>query len=71
MESMKNPKRVVLRFHVEHECEEAAINKRFLALHGPDYTHPTIDNNNIEYEVFKVKKKVDLYVIVTLKQSIN
>jgi hypothetical protein len=29
------PKRVVLRFHVKHEREEVAINKRFFELYGP------------------------------------
>jgi hypothetical protein len=29
------PKRVVLRFRVQHEREEAAINKRFFELFGP------------------------------------
>lgn len=82
------PKRVVLRFHVQHELEEAAINKRFFELHGPKplntdfFSHlmasnesshmhivldihcksnPTIDNSKIVYEVFKVKKKDELY----------
>ncbi|KAF2818326.1 hypothetical protein CC86DRAFT_337367 [Ophiobolus disseminans] len=83
MESMLDPKRVVLRFHVQHELEETAINERFFALYGPGHpkndsfshlmapnesskmhivldinykSHPTIDNNTIEYEVYNVKK---------------
>lgn len=90
MESMNKPKRVVLRFHVQHELEEAAINNQFFALYGSDHPksdffshmiapnesskmhivldincklHPIIDNNTIEYQVFKVKKKGELYVI--------
>lgn len=95
MESLNNPKRVVLRFHVQHELEEAAINKRFYALYGPDFPkndfyshlmapnesshmyivldlncnlHPTIDNDKLAYEVFKVKKKDDLYVAANLAE---
>jgi hypothetical protein len=30
-----DPKRVVLRFHIQHELEEAAINERFFELYGP------------------------------------
>lgn len=96
MESMNEPKRVVLRFHVQHELEETAINNQFFALYDPDYSrsdcfshmmapnesskmhivldincksHPTIDNNTIEYQVFKVKKKGELYVMNTLIES--
>ncbi|KIV98778.1 uncharacterized protein PV09_09475 [Verruconis gallopava] len=86
MASVNDPKRVVLRFHVQYELEEAAINERFFALYGSDHPnndffshlmapnessqmhivldfncklHPTIDNNEIAYEVFKVKRKDD------------
>lgn len=93
MGSVNDPKRVVLRFHVQHELEEAAINKRFFALYGlpnndfyshlmaPNESsqmhivldvncklHPTIDNSKIAYEVFKVKKKDDLYVALSLAE---
>jgi len=95
MGSINDPKRIVLRFHVQHEREEAAINKRFFALHGPNppnnnfYSHltapnesskmhivldlnyrlhPTIDNSKIAYEVFKVTKKDELYVFLSLKE---
>lgn len=88
MVSINDPKRVVLRFHIQHELEEAAIHEHFFALYGPkpsnnDFyshlmapnesshmhivldihckSHPTIDNSNIAYEVFKVKKKDKLY----------
>jgi hypothetical protein len=93
MEPTNDPKRVVLRFHVKHEREEAAINERFFSLHGPSYSksgffshlmapnessqmhivldinhqlHPTIDNNKIIYEVFRVKKNDELYVARTV-----
>ncbi|KAF2438704.1 hypothetical protein P171DRAFT_423034 [Karstenula rhodostoma CBS 690.94] len=36
MGSISNPKRVVLRFSVQYEREEAAINEQFFALHGPE-----------------------------------
>jgi hypothetical protein len=35
MQSTNAPKRVVLRFHVQHELEEAAINERIFALFSP------------------------------------
>lgn len=35
MESMNHPKRVVLRFSVQYEREEATMNEQFFALHGP------------------------------------
>lgn len=38
MESINDPKRVVLRFHVQHELEEAAINERYFALYGPTHS---------------------------------
>lgn len=31
--------------------------------------HPSIDNNKIEYEVFNVKKKVELYVVISLPKK--
>jgi hypothetical protein len=34
--SMDNPKRVVLRFSIQYEREEAAINEQFFAQHGPE-----------------------------------
>ncbi|UPX17088.1 uncharacterized protein EKO05_0007464 [Ascochyta rabiei] len=36
MGSVNNPKRVVLRFSVQYEREEATINEQFFALHGPE-----------------------------------
>jgi len=30
--------------------------------------HPTIDNSKIAYEVFKVKRKDDLYVALSLQE---
>ena len=36
MESTNKPKRVVLRFSVQYEREEAAINEQFFAQHGPE-----------------------------------
>jgi len=36
MGSMNIPKRVVLRFSVQYEREEASINEQFFALHGPE-----------------------------------
>lgn len=92
MESNNDPKRVVLRFHVRHELEEAAINEQFFALYYPEppkndfyshlmapnesskmhivldlhcKSHPTIDNSKIAYEVFKVEKKDELYVVIS------
>lgn len=89
MEATNEPKRVVLRFHVQHELEEAAISEQFFALYGPKppdddmYSHltapnessqmhivldihcksfPTIDNSKIAYQVFRVKKKGELFV---------
>lgn len=89
MESDNEPKRVVLRFDVRYELEEAAINERFFALYPPEpprddffshlmapnetskmhivldihcKSHPTIDNSNVTYEVFKVKKRDNLFV---------
>lgn len=35
MGSMNKLKRVVLRFSVQYEREEATINEQFFALHGP------------------------------------
>jgi len=99
MEPTNIPKRAVLRFHVQHELEEAAINKRYFALYGHDRphndfyshlmppnesskmhivldlnckTHPIIDNNKIEYEVFKVTmKKNNLYATLSLPEYQN
>lgn len=96
IESTNIPKCVVLRFHIQHELEEAPINKRCFALHGHDRSHtnffshlmapnesskmhivldlncksyPTIDNDKIEYEVFKVtKEKNNLYAIPSLSE---
>ncbi|KAF1996762.1 hypothetical protein P154DRAFT_547761 [Amniculicola lignicola CBS 123094] len=36
MGSINNPKRVVLRFSIQYEREEAAINEQLFALHGPE-----------------------------------
>ncbi|KAL6702533.1 hypothetical protein ACN47E_001572 [Coniothyrium glycines] len=36
MEPMYEPKRVVLRFSVQYEREEAAINEHFFAQYGPE-----------------------------------
>ena len=96
IESMNSPQRVVLRFHVRYELQEAAINERFFALYGHIYpaddvfshmmapnesskmhivldinpkSHPTIDNNKIEYAVFRVTKKNDLYVVMSLVEG--
>jgi hypothetical protein len=33
---MNKPKRVVLRFSVQYEREEATINEQFFAQHGPE-----------------------------------
>ena len=35
MESINDPKRVVLRFSDQYWLEDAAINEQFFALHGP------------------------------------
>jgi hypothetical protein len=91
MQPMYNPKRAVLRFHIQHELEETAINEGFFAIYGPGHlksrffshlmapnesskmhivldinykSHPTIDNNKIDYEVYNVKWRRDLYVII-------
>ena len=93
---INDPKQVVLCFHVRHELEEAAINKQFFALYGPEHlnnnfyshlmapnessqtyivldinckSHPTINNSEIAYEVFKVKKKDELYVPLSPAKS--
>jgi hypothetical protein len=39
MEPMNNPKRVVLRFSIQYEREEATINEEFFALHGAEPLH--------------------------------
>jgi hypothetical protein len=36
MGSIDGPKRVVLRFSIQHEHEEAAINEQFFAQYGPE-----------------------------------
>lgn len=96
MELINDPKRVVLRFHVQHELEEAAINKQFFALYGPEplnndfyshlmapnessqmhivldmycKSHPIMNNCEIVYEVFKVKKNDELYVPLSSAKS--
>ncbi|KAF1958625.1 hypothetical protein CC80DRAFT_387866, partial [Byssothecium circinans] len=45
------PKRIVLRFHVKHELEEAAINERFFKLYAPEivddyYSHLMAPNES-------------------------
>lgn len=57
MESNNDPKRVVLRFHVQHELEEAAINERFFALYGPEppkndfYSHLMAPNESSKMHI--------------------
>lgn len=91
------PRRIVLRFNVDYELEEAAIIERFFALFGPKpaddfYSHliapnesskmhivldvhcktiPTVDLSALEYEVFKVKKKDELYVVLSRKDIVT
>jgi len=90
------PKRIVLRLHVTHELEEAAIIDTFFALHGPKpafdfYSHlcapnqsskmhivldlycktvPTVDLHAIEHKVFKVYKGDELYVDLSLEETL-
>lgn len=96
MQHPNAPKRVVLRFDVKHELEEAAINKRFFALFGSVdddfYSHlvspnesakmhivldlhcktsPVVNIDAIAYEVFKVKKNDELYVVPSLAAIIT
>jgi hypothetical protein len=57
MESTNQPKRVVLRFHVQHELKEAAINERFFALYGPEppkndfYSHLMAPNESSKMHI--------------------
>ncbi|KAF1995790.1 hypothetical protein P154DRAFT_526055 [Amniculicola lignicola CBS 123094] len=56
MESNTGPKRVVLRFNVQYEQEEAAINKQFFALFGPEpknnfYSHLMAPNESSKMHI--------------------
>ncbi|KIW00339.1 uncharacterized protein PV09_08052 [Verruconis gallopava] len=57
MGSINDPKRVVLRFHVQHELDEAAINRRFFALYGPEpsnsdfYSHLIAPNESSQMHI--------------------
>ncbi len=72
MEGTKVPKRVVLRFSVKYELEEAAINERFFALFGPKpvddfYSHLMASNSSKMHIVLDIHCKssplVDLQTI--------
>lgn len=90
------PKRIVLRFDVNYELEEAAMIETFFALFGPKpaddfYSHlcppnvsskmhivldlhcktvPIVDLHAIEHAVFKVKKGDELYVVLSLEETV-
>lgn len=56
MESKTGPKRVVLRFNVQYELEEAAINKQYFALFGPEpkddfYSHLMAPNESSKMHI--------------------
>ncbi|KAF2254728.1 hypothetical protein BU26DRAFT_514591 [Trematosphaeria pertusa] len=56
MESNNGPKRVVLRFDVRHDLEEAAINERYFALFGPEppndfYSHLMAPNESSKMHI--------------------
>jgi hypothetical protein len=57
MELVNDPKRVVLRFDIRHELEEAAINQRFFTLYGPEppkndfYSHLMAPNESSKMHI--------------------
>jgi hypothetical protein len=89
MKPANKPKRVVLRFSIQYERDEAAINEAFFAKYDPKpindfYSHlmapnesskmhiildlycntnPAADLQKIEYQVFRVRKRDNLYVV--------
>ncbi|KAF7454445.1 hypothetical protein A1F99_017030 [Pyrenophora tritici-repentis] len=58
---MNTPKRVVLRFHVQHELEEAAINERYFALYDhADYKNDFFSHLMAPNEPYKMHIVLDL-----------
>lgn len=73
MQHTTAPKRIVLRFNVRHELEEAAINERFFAWFGPEpgddfYSHLIAPNYSNKMHIVldlhcKTSPVVDIHAI--------